>query len=104
VKLNSVISINILPGHPPPPTYLSRLLLSGTITTGPSPGYVAKVGEDQQPRPPAHLPGGPREMRRFGGRCLRAEPPIPALPTDHGRRGDMGSIPCTYIPEENEVH
>ena len=29
--------INILPGHPPPPTYLPRLLLPGTSTTGQPP-------------------------------------------------------------------
>ena len=58
------------------PTSLPRLLLPGTSTAGPNPGYVAKVGEDRSPRPPAHLPGGSRGMRRFGGRSLGAEPPI----------------------------
>ena len=61
------------------------------------------MGEDRQPRPPAHLPGGLRGMRRFGGRSLGAEPPIRPSPLIMGGEVTWVASHAPYIPEENEA-
>jgi len=62
------------------------------------PGLCGESGGGPAAPPPGASPRRPEGNAVVWGEELGGRASNPALPTDHGRRGGMGSNPCTLHP------